>query len=231
MSALRQRSTGSAQLVSVVAMIVAGFLFVLYPLMRGFDAEDSRHGADSFAAWTWAASHVSAMAGFVLIAVALRFLRGWGAGVELTAWLAASLLLPYYGAEAFGLTAVGEWARDTREYDALAIADGFRYAAVPMATFAVGWLLLAAVGLIVIVRAIRASGAVVPRSAAAVAGACLVVFLPVFFVPGPLRITHGMILGIALITWGVGVFVAHGVRATRTAARTVDDTSVSVLGR
>lgn len=214
MSLVSQRAVrvdGPAHSVSPLALVAAGVLFVLYPVMRGFGPEEGLHGAESFATWKWSAAHMCAMAGFVLVAVALRFLQGWGGRVELTGWLAASFLLPYYGAEAFALTAAGEWARDNHDYGVLAIADGFRYGVAPMTTFAIGWILLAAVGVVVIVRATRASSGwtTATRCAAALSGVGLVVFLPMFFVPGSLRIVHGMVLGFTLIAWGTGVFVAN----------------------
>ncbi|MEP9392969.1 hypothetical protein ABLE92_19240 [Gordonia sp. VNQ95] len=51
-----------------IAMLAAGVLFALYPLVRGFDSEEGRDGAEAFAIPSWMAAHPCAMAGFVLIA-------------------------------------------------------------------------------------------------------------------------------------------------------------------
>lgn len=204
------RTATSAPAISGIAMIAAGVMFTLYPLIRGFGSEEGRAGAETFAAPTWMTAHLCAMAGFVLIAIALRFLPRAGSALELTAWLASSFLLPYYGAEAYGLAALGDWARDNGNYDALAIADGFRYAPVPMITFGIGWLLLAAVGIALIVHAARnRGGPAMNRVGAAITGIGLTVFLPVFFVPGALRIAHGIVLAVGLIIWGVAVLTGN----------------------
>ncbi|MGV9669754.1 hypothetical protein ACWDPV_04045 [Gordonia sp. NPDC003504] len=204
------RTATSTSAASGVATIIAGVMFTLYPLICGFGSEEGRAGAEAFAAPSWMTAHLCAMTGFVLIAVALRFLPSAGSALELTAWLAASFLLPYYGAEAYGLTALGHWARDNGNYDALAIADGFRYAWVPMITFGIGWFLLAAVGIALIVHAARKRGGpAMDRLGATLSGLGLTLFLPVFFVPGALRIAHGIVLAVGLIIWGVAVLIGN----------------------
>ncbi|MEP9392975.1 hypothetical protein ABLE94_12040 [Gordonia sp. VNK1] len=221
------RTATSAPAISGIAMIAAGVMFTLYPLIRGFGSEERRAGAEMFAALSWMAAHLCAMVGSVLIAVALRFLPSAGSALELTAWLAASFLLPYYGAEAYGLNALGHWARDNANYDALQIADGFRYAPVPMITFGIGWILLAAVGIALIVQAARdRGGPAMNRLGAAISGFGLTVFLPVFFVPGVLRIAHGIVLAVGLIIWGVAVLIGNQ-PTSRLRGKTADEADPS----
>ena len=50
----------------------------------------------------WPVSHVLAMAGLVALAVLLRHAGERLRSTELLAWVAVALLLPNYGAEAFG---------------------------------------------------------------------------------------------------------------------------------
>ena len=53
-------------------------------------------------------------------------------------WLAVALLLPYYGAEAYGLNELGRYATEHGDAGVLDVADAFRYAPFEMTTFALG---------------------------------------------------------------------------------------------
>ena len=181
-------------------LAAAGVSFLLYPTLRGFGPETGAAGADHFGSQTWVAAHVLAMVGFVALALAARTVAGDARGrrTELISWLAAASLLPYYGAESFGLHALGSWVRESGTVGALAVADDFRYAPVAMTTFAIGWVLLGWVG----ARWIR-DAAGVSGWFAVPAGIGLLTFLPQFFTPGPVRIAHGALLAVALVGWAV----------------------------
>ena len=61
-------------------------------------------------------------------------------------WLAVALLLPYYGAEAYGLNELGRYATEHGDAGVLDVADAFRYAPFEMTTFALGLFVLVLVG-------------------------------------------------------------------------------------
>lgn len=116
---------------------------------------------------------------------------------ESRAWLAVAGLLPYYGAEAFGLHALGAYVVGGGDSGALAVADDFRYGTLPMTFFAVGLVSLAFVG----ARVISGWGRTLdlPGVGAWLAGLGLLTYLPQFFTPGPVRIAHGVALGAGLV--------------------------------
>ena len=99
------------------ALAVTGVLFVLYPAVRPYSDEKSLAGARAFASNAWIAAHLFAVAGFILLTLGLLTLRTALAGtpgqrpaavaVVLT-WIGVGLTLPYYGAEVFGLYAIGQ---------------------------------------------------------------------------------------------------------------------------
>ncbi|GAC67942.1 hypothetical protein [Gordonia soli] len=206
-------------------LVLAAAGFVLYPLLRGFGPETGLAGAEHFASVTWVVAHLAAMVGFVTIALVLRGDAwtprdgGGGAGrrtTELLAWLSASALLPYYGAEAFGLNAMGKWVEAGGTPSAVDIADDFRFAPTPLVVFAVGWILLgwAAVRLVLDHR----TGARLERWGVGITSAMLVLFLPQFFAPGPVRIAHGVVLGLGLMMWAVSTAATADTRPTRSAS-------------
>lgn len=186
------------------ALLVAGVALLAYPLLRGHAVEDGRAAAELYArpAWLWA--HVLAMLGFVLVAWAL-------AAVDRTAHRAAvagtTLLLPYYGAEAYGLHAVGRRVLETGDDAVLSAttgaADLFRYEPVAMTLFALGWcaLLVAAVRLGIL--ATRASG--LTRAGLALTAVALATYLPQFFLPGGGRVAHGTVAAAGLVLLAVSL--------------------------
>lgn len=202
---------------SGAAFALAGVAFIVYPLLRPYVPEEGLAGARSFAGAGWLVAHTAAMAGFVLLALALR---SWAARppgtwratsvrrAELVAWLAVAFLLPYYGAEAFGLRAVGSYAVEHGAPEALSIADTFRMAPFEVTTFGVGLLLLAAVGVLLTMGLWHSGGLI--RLAGAATGLGLVLFLPQFFGSAGLRIGHGFLLGAGLLALGMLLSVTGG---------------------
>lgn len=97
------------------------------------------------------------MAGFVLLALALRW---WPASLalsdgrrsasalagkaEVRAWLAAAGLLPYYGAEVFGLNAMGKAGVAASNVGFVDAGNAFRYAPAAMTVFGLGLIALGA---------------------------------------------------------------------------------------
>lgn len=180
---------------------LASLSFLLYPLLRGFGPETGLAGARHLGSPGWAAAHGAAMIGFVALAVALRL----GShdprrrSTELIAWLATCLLLPYYGAETFALNAIGQWVDSGGDPTAMAIADSFRMSPVPLVTFLAGWVLLGWVA----IRLVRDDGrsASPDRWGVRLTAVGLLLFLPQFFAPGPVRIAHGILLAVGLAMW------------------------------
>lgn len=204
-------------------LAVAGLAFAAYPLLRPYGPETGVEGAQDLASWAWLFSHLLGILGFSCLAFALRLAahrpgwwpdsvpghdnsRGtaWARRTETWAWLAVVLLLPYYGAEAYGLQSVAEYALDHSSSDVLAIADAFRYSPVPMTLFGLGFVALAVTGVRLAHRLWPAGGSL--RTGGLLAAAALVTYLPQFFLPPAGRIAHGVVLAVGLL------LVAHGNR-------------------
>lgn len=201
-----------SRFLSAVALGISGVAFAGYPLLRPYGPESGTAFAADLASPAWLASHVLGMVGFTALALALRSLVAtgspwrWGGqplrASETRMWLALALLLPYYGAEAYGLHAVGRYAVDG-DTGVLAVAEGFRYAPFEVATFTAGLLLLALVGGRLVHGTWRASGAT--RVGGLLAGVGLATYLPQFFATPGLRMVHGVALGVGLVVlaWSV----------------------------
>jgi hypothetical protein len=188
------------QTARAAALGLAGGAFVAYPILRGSAVETGLSGAALYARPAWVLAHVLGMLGFVLLAVWLPVIderagrwATWG----------AFAVLPYYGAEAFGLHALGVRVLQTGHADMIAAADMFRYQPVAIAVFALGWVAFGAVGvrLLLVARGSRAAlwiGLVL-------SGIALLTYLPQFFLPPAGRIGHGLLLGIGLFVTAYAV--------------------------
>lgn len=166
----------------------AGVAFALYALLRPYADEATPAGVAGVASGWWVAAHLLAVAALVLLPLGLR-----AAGLHRAALptaLGSVLVLPYYGAETFGLQAV---AAETLRAGGSAmppVTDAIRYGAVQSVLFAAGLLLLAVGGVVAAVVAARRGG-----GAAGVGLALgLLLFLPQFFGPPPVRIAHGLLV-------------------------------------
>lgn len=193
---------------AAAAFVMSGLALVAYPMLRPWGPESGLEGAHDFASTAWPIAHLLGMVGFVSLALGLLALAptgGWPAravrATETLAWLAAAFLLPYYGAEAFGLQAVGAYAVERGEVEVLAIAESFRYGPLAMTTFAIGLLLLLAVGIRLALGFWRSG--TVGRLGGLLAGAGAVTYLPQFFGTPALRIGHGLVMGAGLVLLGV----------------------------
>jgi hypothetical protein len=88
-----------------LALILSGILFLLYPAVRPWSDETTVNGAiQSMGSTAWVASHFFAMLGFILVPLGLLALRNKVPAILF--WIGAGLVLPYYGAEDFGLHAI-----------------------------------------------------------------------------------------------------------------------------
>jgi hypothetical protein len=171
---------------------LAGVLFLLYPVVRPYADELTMQGAEAYASTAWVAAHLFAMIGFILIPLGLRGVVGERAVV--VTWIGAGLTLPYYGAEAFGLHALGLRAISEQNPALLTMADGIRYNPAAIAMFALGLLSLA-VGMVMAAVAIRRSG-VLSRWSGVPLAVGFALFIPQFFGTPPLRMAHGALLAV-----------------------------------
>jgi len=174
-------------------LAAAGVLFVLYPVLRPYSSESGLAGARAFGSDRWVLAHICGMAAFGCFAAACNLTAQ--RLTRLSALLGVALILPYYGAEAFGLHAIGLAALSRGEASLTGVSDSVRNDPTALMTFGAGWIALAIAGL-ALARTLWARGA---HTGAALAGAGLVLYLPQFFGPPPIRIAHGVILGVGLV--------------------------------
>jgi hypothetical protein len=178
----------------IAALIAAGLAFAIYPILRGSAVETGFSAAELYARPAWLLAHCLGMAGFIASSWALLSVDRLAGRLAFGGTL---LVLPYYGAEAFGLNAIGRLAIETNDPSGVAAADMFRFQPVAMTAFAAGLLLLAAAG-VRLLFLLRHRPALL-RVGLAVTGLGLLTYLPQFFVPIEGRIIHGIVLGIGLV--------------------------------
>jgi len=192
------------------ALAAAGVLFLVYPALRpGGDAVPSTTAA-AFADWRWPIAHLAGVVGFALVAAGLLALRdrlagtpgrrlaGWALGTWATG---TALVLPYYGAEAFSLHALGAHVPDTATL--LALTDAVRMGSVQMTVFGVGLVLLAVGGVLAAVAAARSG--VLPRWSGVVFALGFALYLPQFWFPMELRVVHGALVAVGCIVLAVAL--------------------------
>lgn len=184
----------SERVLRVLALVIAAISFALYPMLRGSAPETGFSAAALYARPAWLLAHCLGMAGFIT--------ASWGLGTvdRLAGRLAFAgtlLVLPYYGAEAFGLNAIGRLAVQTHDPSGVAAAGMFRYQPVAITVFAAGLLLVAAAGVRLLLALRHGSG--LRRIGLVITGLALVAYLPQFFIPSQGRIVHGLVLGVGLL--------------------------------
>ena len=208
--------TGSRS--GALALAVAGVLFVLYPAVRPWQDESTVEGATkAMNSGAWVAAHLFAMVGFILVALGLLGL--WNAlsrtraerlalGAVVTTWIGVGLTLPYYGAEDFGLNAIARKAAEGQVSDLLGLVEAVRFSPVPITTFGLGLLLLAAGAVLAAVATWRSG--VLARSSGILFAAGFALFLPQFFTPPAVRIAHGVLVAAGSIWLAVALWRASG---------------------
>ena len=196
---------------SAFSLVAAGVLLVAYPALRPFSSETGLEGARAFASTNWIVAHSLAMAGFILLGLGLlgvcERLRGT-AGMRLAvwgmvlSWIGIGLTLPYYGAEVFGLHAVGQAVVDRGNPDLMSIVDNIRW------EVGIFWILagLSALGIGVILFAIGIwrSGRLT-RWSGIVLAVAFALYIPQFAAGQPLRVAHGVLIliGTVLLAWAI----------------------------
>lgn len=175
-----------------VLVLITGVLFAIYPALRPYSTETGQAAVDAFSSPMWTAAHVSAMAGFITLALAVRAARP-GRIAETSTWVGVGLVLPYYGAETFGLAALAVRAQETGNTALIDTADAIRYGPVQVVMFGAG-LVLIAVGTVALARRIGSW-----QSWTFAAG--FVLLLPQFYAPSWLRIAHGILILVGAVAF------------------------------
>ena len=197
--------------------IVAGVGFATYPVVRPYADETTYAGLAAMASNAWLLAHLLGVLAFAALPVGLsRLGRRLAPGGSRAAdslgplsYLALVLLLPYYGAETFGLHAIGQYA-SPGDTALLTVVDSVRYQPVAITLFGLGLITLAVVGVLLAITA-WSHGARL-RAAGLVTGVALALYLPQFFGTPTMRIAHGVLLGLGCLA------IAFAARSVATAA-------------
>jgi hypothetical protein len=168
-------------------------------------------GASAFASSAWIVAHSLAMAGFILLGLGLlgvrETLRGTGTlrlaawGLALS-WIGIALTLPYYGAEVFGLHAVGQAVVNRQDPSLMSIVNDIRW------EVGIFWILsgltLLGIGTILFAIATWRSAELLKWSGIILALA-FVLYIPQFVGSQPIRVAHGMLvlLGVGVLAWAI----------------------------
>jgi hypothetical protein len=199
-----------------LALAVAGVLFLVYPVVRPYSDESSMQGAAAIGSPWWVVSHLCAVVAFVLLPLGLLVLRDLAAGSPagrvataalVATWVGVGFVLPYYGAEVFGLNALARRVEHTDDVALLGLASEIRFAPAALATFGIGLVALAVGAVLVGVTVWRATAS--PRWAGTVFAVAFALYLPQFFGPPVLRIAHGVLVAVGCVL--VAVVLWRGV--------------------
>src|SRR5260370_25231352 len=204
-----------------VSLVLSGILFVLYPLLRPYSDESSLQGAQAFASTAWFLAHMLGVVGFIFVALGLLVLssalqhtaaRRLASLALVLTWIGAGLILPYYGAEMFGLRALGQEALSQHSPALLSLVDTVRLG--PGAIVFVVGLLLLAVGAILVAIAMWRSGALSRWSGIPFALG-LVLLLAPGFRSQPIRVAHGLLGALGCVLVAVNLVTAPHPRTQR----------------
>ena len=193
-----------------LALVASGVCFFLYPALRPFSDETTLAGARAFASSQWVVAHSLGIGAFALLAAGMLgpCLRFAPTAESRSRWalfltvIGAGLVLPYYGAEVFGLHAIGSTSLDRNNADLFTtLTDGVRWG--PGIWFIVSGLVLLAIGGILAASASWVSKRGLARWSGIPLAAGLVLYLPQFTGPQWVRVLHGalMAVGCALLAW------------------------------
>lgn len=190
---------------------IAGLLFVLYPAIRPFSDETSLRGAAAFASSGWVVAHSLAIFAFILLALGLlgAYLYLQPTAVEplalvavVLAWIGVGLTLPFYGAEVFGLQAIGHEALRQNNSAVVSLANSVR--GEPGIWFIISGLVILGLGTIAFAVAVWRSGALIKWVGIPLAVG-FALYIPQYTLSQPLRVAHGLLItiGCGLVAWGL----------------------------
>jgi hypothetical protein len=189
-----------------IAFALAGILFAIYEAAAPRVDQTTLDGAESWTTAGWAVAHLAAIVGLVLIPLGYGAVRGFLEGTrnEKTAFFAATtgyigsaLTISYYGAEAYGLKAIGRRAVEDGDATLTEVGEAFRYDPTAMGVFLIG-LVLIALAAVLAATAVWRSGTINRWSAVPLA-ALLVTMLPQYFLPHAGRIVWGALVAAAAL--------------------------------
>lgn len=188
---------------------LGGIAFALFPLLRPWgDKTGSLPAmARAFADPLWVLSHLSGMIGWVLLAAAAATFAVWSrsrsaAAGAWTTGVGVVLVLPFFGAETFGLHALGRFAAGTGNPALVEAEAVIRGDAIAMAMFGVGLLTAAAGSALLALATWREPRQRGYRWVGVPLAVLIGLYLPQFFAPDVGRIVHGLLLAVACILWG-----------------------------
>ena len=196
---------------AAVSLAASGVLFALYPIIRPFSDETSLQGARAFASASWLVAHSLAMAAFLLLGLGLLGLYAllrdsvverrtfWALALG---WVGVALTLPYYGAEVFGLHAIGQTAVARSDSSLLTIVHAVRWEAG--IGFIVTGLLLLAVSTILVATALWRFGGLA-RWGSVLLAVGFALYIPQFTADQPIRVAQGLLITASciLLAWSV----------------------------
>ncbi|WP_281882926.1 hypothetical protein [Paenibacillus sp. YYML68] len=194
------------------ALALAGVLFVAYPALRPFSDEVTLQGASAFGSMAWIVSHVTAVAAFILLAVGFLslYVLLQGTSVEGPAWRSVllslagiGLTLPFYGAEVFGLYAIGQEAIRQQRVELMELASVIRFGP-GFLMIVVGLLLLGASTVFMAVAVLRTR--LMYRWTSILLAAGFLLYVPQYMGSQPLRIAHGLLIAVGCIGIAMGMW-------------------------
>lgn len=189
----------------------AGILFVLYPAIRPFSDETTLQGAAAFGSTAWIVAHSLAIVAFTLLVLGLFgvYLLLQQTHVEqlmlaslVLSWVGVGLTLPFYGAEVFGLHAIGQAA--LRQNNAALVSLAADVRGQPGIWFIIIGLIVLALGVIGFAVAIWRSGVFVKWIGIPLAVG-FALYIPQFTASHAVRVAHGFLItvGCGLIAWNL----------------------------
>ncbi|MGY8684090.1 hypothetical protein Q2941_40985 [Bradyrhizobium sp. UFLA05-153] len=206
--------------IGTVALVASGILFAVYPAVRPFSDERSLLGAAAFGSEAWLASHIIAIVAFALLPLGLLGIQRslLGTQSERLFFVAVVLIvigtgftLPFYGAETYGLHALGQAALRRHSDSLLSLVEIIR-SGPGLIMFLAGLLLLAASAIATATALWRSCR--YPKASGVPFAIGMSLYIPQFFGAQPLRIAHGSLVAIgcvwmAVCLWRQGRFGAE----------------------
>jgi hypothetical protein len=187
--------------VFAMALTLSGLCFLLYPVIRPFSSEVGAAGARAFASSSWVIAHSLGIIGFILLTLGLLgvYLRLQETTLARpmvmalsVSWIGVGLTLPYYGAEVFGLHAVGQRTLSFGDTGLLKpLTHSIRWEAGIY--FIIAGLLLLAVGAVIAAVVVWRSKRL-QRWGAVPLAVALLLYVPQFAASQPVRIAHGVLM-------------------------------------